>query len=128
MPKKFLRRVTSRYSKLGRKRKGKQVWRKPKGRDNKMREKRKGYPKIVSVGYGKEKKMKGVINDKVPVLINNLSDLNKLRGNEAVIIGKIGKKKRIEMAKIAKEKKIEIINLNVNKFLKKIEKEKGEKK
>jgi len=37
--KKFLRRTWSRYSKLGRKRKKKQKWRKPTGRDNKMREK-----------------------------------------------------------------------------------------
>lgn len=51
--KKFKRRTWSRYSKLGRKRKKKQVWRKPTGRDNKMREKRKSYPKVVSTGYEK---------------------------------------------------------------------------
>jgi len=58
MMKKFLRRTWNRYTKLGRKRKKKQKWRRPTGRDNKMREKRRGYPKIVSVGYknsGKEK-------------------------------------------------------------------------
>jgi ribosomal protein L32E len=42
---KFLRRIWSRYSKLGKKRKKKQVWRKPRGRDNKMREKRKNLQK-----------------------------------------------------------------------------------
>ena len=45
---KFLRRTWSRYSKLGKRRKKKQVWRKPTGRDNKMREKRKRNGKLIA--------------------------------------------------------------------------------
>ena len=112
--KKFLRRTWSRYLKLGRKRKNKQKWRRPTGRDNKMREKRKGYPKIVSIGY------KNPINKK-PILIKNVSELKKVK-NEKVIIGKVGKRKKIEIAKKAKEMKISIQNLNIEKFLKKFEK------
>ena len=67
---KFLRRTSNRYSKLGRKRKKKQVWRKPKGRDNKMREKRRGYPAVVSIGYKKGK-------HKTQIIINNVKDLEK---------------------------------------------------
>ena len=62
MPKKkFLRRIWKRYSKLGRKRKKEQKWRRPKGRDNKMREKRRGYPITVRIGYRGEKKERGKV-------------------------------------------------------------------
>ena len=54
MPK-FLRRISNRLSKLGRRRKSKQVWRRPKGRDNPIREKKKGYPPMVNTGYRTEK-------------------------------------------------------------------------
>ncbi len=50
---KFLRRIHNRYSKLGRRRKKKQIWRRPTGRDNKMRERRRGYPARVQIGYKK---------------------------------------------------------------------------
>tara|TARA_Y100000310_G_scaffold167546_2_gene167367 strand:+ start:9695 stop:10063 length:369 start_codon:yes stop_codon:yes gene_type:complete len=114
MMKKFLRRVWSRYSKLGKNRKKKQKWRKPTGRDNKMREQRKGYPKTVSIGYKNPVKKK-------PVLVKNISELEKLKDRE-IIIGSVGKKKKIEIAKKAKEMKISIQNLNVEKFLKNLEK------
>ncbi|MFZ1970854.1 MAG: eL32 family ribosomal protein [Candidatus Nanoarchaeia archaeon] len=118
MTKKFLRRTWSRYSKLGLRRKSKQVWRRPTGRDNKMREKRGGYPAVVSIGYRKEKELRGKINDKEVIMVNNLKDLQKIKNKEMAIIGKIGKKKRLEIAKKAKEGNILIHNLNVNKFLK----------
>ena len=111
---KFLRRTWSRYSKLGRKRKKLQKWRRPTGRDNKMREKRKGYPSIVSIGYKQPVKEK-------PILVKNVSELEKVK-NQRVIMGKVGKKKKIEIAKKAKEMKIDIQNLNINKFLKEAEK------
>jgi len=119
---KFLRRTGERYSKLGKGRKKKQKWRKPTGRDNKMREKRKGYPAVVKIGYKQDKKLSGAIDEKTSVMIMNIRDLEKIKKNEIGIIGKIGQKKKIEIAKIAKEKKIEIYNLNTGKFLKKIEK------
>lgn len=110
--KKFLRRSWDRYSKLGKKRKKKQKWRNPKGRDNKMREKRKGYPKTVNAGYKTPAKKK-------LVLINNIPEFEKVKVKK-VMIGKMGKRKKIEIAKKAKERKISIQNLNVEKFLKKL--------
>jgi len=118
MARKFLRRIWSRYSKLGRNRKKKQVWRRPKGRDNKMREKRKGYPARVSVGYRNASKSKNLVQGKVPIVINNLRDLGKIKENQIAILGNIGKKKKIEVLKKAEEKKIEIYKTNVKKFLK----------
>lgn len=123
--KKFLRRVLNRHSKLGKNRKKKHKWRRPTGRDNKMRERRKGYPKVVSVGYKKEK-TRGV-EEKKPRIVSNLKELEKIK-NEEIIIGKIGKRKKMEIVKKAKEMKIKIHNLNVEKFLKKFDKKPKENK
>ncbi len=120
--KKFLRSKWRTYSKLGKGRKKKQKYRKPVGRQNKMRERRKGNPKKVEIGYKKpEKKQEFKI-------IFNIKDLLSFEGNEKVILGKVGKKKKTEIAKKAKEMKIKIQNLNTDKFLKKIEKEIKKKK
>ncbi|MCH8945800.1 MAG: 50S ribosomal protein L32e [Nanoarchaeota archaeon] len=118
--KKFLRRTWDRYSKLGKKRKKKQKWRRPTGRDNKMREKTKGHPKVVSVGYKKSKKMK----KKNQIVVRNILELEKVKKNQIVIVGRIGKKKKIEIAKKAKKMKIPLQNLNIEKFLKKLENKK----
>ena len=120
---KFLRRTWNRYGKLGKGKKKKQVWRSPKGRDNKMREKRKGYPGVVSIGYKKKKSEKKNIRT-----IRNLKDLEKIKKNEIIILGNVGKKKKIEIAKEAKKMKISVQNLNIKKFLKKSEKKKEETK
>ena len=106
----FLRRVWHRYSKLGKKRKKKQKWNKPKGRHNKMREKRKGYPAIVSVGYKKNRVERMKIADKIPVMIYNLKDLGKVGKNEMVVIVKIGRRKKTEIVKKAEEMKAHIYN------------------
>lgn len=127
---KFLRRDWNRHSKLGKKRKSKQVWRSPKGRDNKMREKRKGYPKVVSIGYEKEKTVKGKIDGKEPITITKVSELNLVDGknNKIAVIGRVGKKRKMEIAKKAQEKGIELANLNTKKFLKQAEFENKKKK
>ena len=118
---KFLRRTSSRYSRLGKKRKKKQIWRTPTGRHNKMREKRKGYPIIVSIGYRTDKSLRGKIKDKKPVKVMNIKDLNKIGKENIAIIGKVGNKKKIEIIKAAREKNIEIANLNIDKIIKKNE-------
>lgn len=119
MIKKFLRRDSNKLSKLGKGRKNKQKWRKPTGRDNKMREKRNGYPAVVSIGYKTENKKRNLLKDKFPVSVSNIKDLDSIKNNEIAVISNIGKKKKIELAKIAKEKNIEIYNLNPKTFLKK---------
>lgn len=116
MPK-FLRRTHNRYSKLGKRRKKKQVWRRPTGRDNKMREKRRGYGSVVSIGYKKGKEEKRII-------ISNPNELENIGKKDLIIIGNIGKKKKIEIAKKAIKMKIPIQNINIKKFLEKSEKQK----
>jgi len=115
----FIRRETTRHPKLKNRRKNIR-WRKPRGRDNKMRLRERGYPKVVSVGYKKPEKEK----QKEIIKVNNIKDLMGVKQGQEIKLGKIGKKKKLKIATKAKEKKIKILNLNINKFLKEIEKEK----
>jgi len=112
----FLRRTWSRYSKLGKGRKKKQIWRRPTGRDNKMREKRRGYPAIVSVGYGKKK-------EEVIPRVETIREMENMKPSQKIIIGKVGKKKGIELLKLAKEKKLIIVNKPIEKRLREIKNE-----
>mgnify|MGYP001575205765 CR=1 FL=1 len=120
MPKKkFLRRIWNRYSRLGRNRKKEQKWRKPKGRDNKMREKRRGYPAVVSIGYRGERKERGKINGKSIAVIFNVEELmREHKEGKIIFLGKVGGKRKIEIAHKAKEAGIKIQNLKTEEFLK----------
>ena len=106
----FLRRIHHRYSRLGKRRKKKQIWRRPTGRDNKMRERRRGHPARVEVGYKKSKK-------DVIKIIYNLSELNKIKKDQIVVVGKVGKKKKMEIVKKSQELKIKLKNINPKSFL-----------
>ena len=117
----FLRRISNRYSKLGKGRKKKQIWRRPTGRDNKMRERRRGYPVRVSIGYKKGKEIKKIV-------ISNPKELEKIDKKVIILVGNVGKKKKIEIVKKAKEMKIKLSNLNINKFLEKNKPKKEESK
>jgi len=116
---KFLRRSVDRYSKLGKRRKKKQKWKRPTGRDNKMREKRRGYPIVVSIGHGKDTKKRGLLKGKIPLIVNNIKDLMKIKEKNIGIIGNIGKKNKIEVVAKAKEMKLSLFNINFKTFLKK---------
>ncbi|PIO08328.1 50S ribosomal protein L32e [Candidatus Pacearchaeota archaeon CG10_big_fil_rev_8_21_14_0_10_34_12] len=120
---KFLRRDSKMYSRLGKNRKNKQKWQKPKGRDNKMREKRKGKPAVVGIGYRKEenKELKRIL------FVSNVKDLKKAGKDKVVSLKSIGKRKKIEIAKMALENKIVVKNLNIKKFLKKTNPKEGKK-
>jgi len=108
----FLRRIYNRYHKLGKK-KPNRVWRKPKGRDNKMREKRRGYSPVVSIGYKQKSSER-----KDFLVVRNIRDLSEIKKGQEITLGNVGKKKKIEMVKKAEEKGILIRNLNIKKFLK----------
>lgn len=125
---KFLRRDSVKLSKLGKGRKKKQVWRRPTGRHNKMREHIRGHPVSVSVGYKTDSISRGMIEEKNPVYVENVKQLEKLRENEVPVLRNIGMKKKIEIAKRAKELDIKIHNLNINKILKKTKKKNSEGK
>jgi large subunit ribosomal protein L32e len=120
--KKFLRRDASRFSKFGKGRGKKAKWKKPNGRDNKMREKRKGYQAVVSIGYRTDKDNRGKLEEKTPVTVFNVEDLKKVGKENIAILGKVGTRKKQEIAKEAEKLKIKIKNLNSKTYLKKEEK------
>ena len=110
MSKEFKRQDYMRYLKLG-KRKSKVVWRKPKGRDSKMRLKRGGYPSSPIIGRKKSNKDSGKINGLNPILVHNLSELESLDKSSAAILARVGAKKKFELIKKAEEMKIKILNV-----------------
>jgi len=112
----FLRRDAKRFLKFGKGRGKKAKYRKPTGRDNKMREKKRGYAPVVSIGYRSKKEARGLLEGMTPVAIMNENDLLKIKSKEIGFIGKVGQKKRIEIVKKAKELKLKL----KKSFLKKI--------
>ena len=117
--KRFLRRNTGEYSRLGMGRKKLQKWRRPKGRDNKMRLKEKGRPRTVEIGYKQDSNVRGKIEGKEIIFIQNIEELKKLNKGSAVNLGRFGSKKMIEILKIAEEKDLNIVNFSISKFEKK---------
>jgi ribosomal protein L32E len=113
MPNRFLRRDAARYSKFGKGRGKKAKWRAPKGRDNKMREKRKGYAKVVSIGYKKPRSEKEII------WISEKEDLKRLTKNKIGLVKALGKKKKLEIAEEALKLKVPLKNINPKKYLEK---------
>lgn len=109
----FLRIGTSgvgRKSRLGYGRRKKQVWRRPRGRHNKRRERQKGRANIVEIGYRTEKATRDLINNKIPMRIENLKQAHAATKENIVIIARVGRKKRMEIEKILHGKNIEIAN------------------
>jgi len=121
MPPKFQRTKYRAYVKLGSRQKSKLKYKRAKGRHNKTRQKWRGRPVMVEVGYKNKTETRGLINNKTSILINNLQDLKKVTKENVIIIGKIGNKLKIEIAKEIQKLNLEVLNLNINKFLKKIE-------
>ena len=101
---KFHRQTSTKMSKLGKRRKKKITWRKPKGRDSKMRLGEKPYGRRVKVGWGASKKDKKNI-----VRVESLKEFEKIKVKE-ILIGNVGRKKREEIIKRAKEKGVKILN------------------
>lgn len=112
MTKKFLRQDFMMHIKIGKHRKKIQKWRRPKGRDSKMRLKMKGYPASPGVGYKALKKDKGKIKGFKSVIVHNVSGLAKLDNNSIIIIAKkVGARNKINIIKKAEEMKLPILNV-----------------
>ena len=115
----FVRQESWRYDRLA------ENWRKPKGKDNKMRKQKSGMPAMVKVGYRGPRAARGLhpsgYRDNV---IHNTAELSKLDPkNDAARIGHtVGKKKRIEIISRAVELGIKV--LNPGKLIPKMQEEK----
>jgi len=90
-----------------------EAWHKPDGTESKMRKKKKGWPKLVEIGYrGPRVSRKLHPSGYVEVLVNTLDDLDKVDpATQAVRIAHgVGMRKRADISLHAEEKSIHILN------------------
>ena len=88
-------------------------WRKPKGLDNKMRLRLKGYPPIVEVGYRAPAAVRGLHPTGLePVVVHSVSDLEGLDPSRHIVVigSSVGLRKRLELVRVAREKGFRIAN------------------
>ncbi len=91
-------------------------WRRPKGLDNKIRLQRKGFPKIVKVGYRKPKIVRNLHpSGFVEVLVHSPKDLDNIDPTKQAIriASTVGKRKRLEILEKAKKLGIRVLNPQV---------------
>lgn len=104
---KFVRQESWRYDRLA------ENWRKPKGKDNKMRKQMSGVPAIVKIGYGGPRAARGLHpSGYTDHVVHNIAELLALdpRKDAARLGHTVGKKKRLEIIAKAKEKGVKILN------------------
>src|SRR5438093_9916682 len=116
---KFIRQESWRYDRLA------ENWRKPKGKDNKMRKQKSGMPAIVKVGYRGPRVSRGLHpSGYTDNLVHNVNELARLdpKKDAARLGHTVGKRKRAGM--IAKATELGIKVLNAGKLAPKNEEEK----
>lgn len=103
----------------------KERWRSARGLQSKVRLALNGYLKVPKNGYGADNRLKGKTKAGIiPIEINQISQLSKIKKGEGVIIQKIGTKKKVEIIKEAIKLKINLLNVkNPEEFLKNVEKD-----
>jgi large subunit ribosomal protein L32e len=103
MSKNFKSQDYFRYPRLGMK------WRRPKGRQSKLREKKGGSGRVVAIGYGTKKDIKNTYNGMHFSVVHSLKDLDAAK--EAIIISStLGLKKTKVVAEKAKQMNLVILN------------------
>jgi len=89
------------------------IWRKPRGLDNKIRLERKGFPSKVKVGYRKPRPVRGLHPSGFKeVIVHNVADLELIDpAREAIrIASTVGARKREQILERAKALGIKVLN------------------
>jgi large subunit ribosomal protein L32e len=107
-------------------------WSKPKGSDSKMRVSRRGYKRMLRVGWGSPSEVKGLNRQGlVPVTVNNVKELQKINPKTDIIVisASVGTKKRCEIIEAALGKNMLIANYkDSRKFLETVKQDAEAKK
>jgi large subunit ribosomal protein L32e len=104
---KFVRQESWRYDRLA------PNWRKPKGKDNKMRLQVSGVPRLVKIGYRGPRSARGLHpSGYIEIMVFNKNDLAKIDpGKHAVRISRtVGRRKREEIMAEALRMKLKVLN------------------
>lgn len=90
------------------------TWRRPRGARSKVRLKLRGRRKYPETGYGAPIVVRNLSPDgKVISLVRNVSELENLNPiKDAVIIAKVGMKKKLEIIKRCQDMKIKVLNIS----------------
>jgi len=106
---KFVRQESWRYVRVS------PSWRKPRGIDNKMRVKLKGYPKLPSIGYRNPKLVRCLHpSGYEEVIVYSPKDLEKINPETQVvrIAHVVGFRKRLDIIEKAKDLDIKVLNVS----------------
>ena len=71
----------------------------------------------MAIGFRTPKSIRGGKYEGKIVRVDNLKDIKGISGKNVVVLGRMGKKKRLEIAKELKEKKISVMNYGIGKLL-----------
>ena len=107
-------------------------YRKPRGRQSKMRLHKRGYARVVSVGYGSPAEAKDLHpTGYMPFIINTLAELDNLdpKKEGVMISSTVGLKKKLAILQRALELKLKVLNVkDPAAFIEETEKQMKEKK
>ncbi|NPA97346.1 MAG: 50S ribosomal protein L32e [Crenarchaeota archaeon] len=88
-------------------------WKRPRGKDNKMRLKLKGYPPLAGVGYRMPKAMRELHPSGLePVVVASVKDLEALdpKKHAVYIASTVGLRKKMELVKEASSRGFKVLN------------------
>lgn len=104
---KFVRQESWRYKRLD------EAWRRPRGKDSRMRLQKSGAPPLVKIGYRVDKRFRGLHPSGFEeVLVSRPEDLEGIDPSRQAIriAAGVGRLKRVQIAEAAREKGIKVLN------------------
>lgn len=104
MSRRFRQQDYFRYKRLGTR------WRKPRGRQSKLRIRKGGAGRLASVGYGTEKAKRDLVRGSKAFVVRNVQDVQNVPENAGIIIS-AGLKKTAEICSAAKGRGLVVLNM-----------------